>query len=121
MENKIRVGVVVVSSVDFIKWAGVPEAGIPNLVDNPGGMGLVFTSRTCAHRNDSSSSNAFLMLLCELPLPSAEEFPGPSTLAAERACTNLDLISMLPDAEVQKAYLGASSMSKVIRPVHLEP
>lgn len=83
---------VVVSSVDLIKWSGISEAAIPDLIDNPFGMGFVFTGRASLHRENGSSTDTFLMLLCEFPLSSLEKLACPSAFAAEGTGPNLDKI-----------------------------
>lgn len=76
-------GIFVVSSVNLIKWAGVPKTTIPNFIDYPGSMGFVFASWACSHRKNSSASNTLLMLLRELPLSSAEELARPSAFSTQ--------------------------------------
>jgi hypothetical protein len=84
---------VVVSSVDLIKWPGISEAAIPDLIHNLFGMGFVFAGRASLHRENGSSTDTFLMLLCEFPLSSPEELARPSAFAAERTGPNLDKVS----------------------------
>jgi hypothetical protein len=83
----------VVSSVDLIKGSGVSEAAVPDFINDPLSMGFVFAGWASLHRENSSSANTFLMLLCEFPLSSPEELARPSAFAAERTGPNLDKIS----------------------------
>lgn len=118
--EQYNAGIIVVSSVNLIKWAGVPEATIPHFIDHPGGMGFVFTCRACSHGQNGSAADTLLVLLREFPLPSPKELPRPSALPTERARSNLHLVSGLPCLGNIGPYLGTGRMSKVVRPVNLK-
>jgi hypothetical protein len=78
------------SSIDFVKGPRITKTTFPHLIHDFFGLRFVFAERSCAHGEYCSSSNAFLVLLCEFPLSSSKEFSSPSTLAAEGTCADLN-------------------------------
>ena len=69
------------SPVDLVERSCIRETAVPHLVDDPCGVGFIFTMRSTRDRQSSSSSYTLLVLLRKLPLASGEELPGPSTFS----------------------------------------
>lgn len=80
---------IVVSSVDLVEGSGVSKTAVPYFIYNLLCMGFILACWPCSYRQDRSSSNTLLMLLCELPLAPPEELARPPTFTAEGACSNL--------------------------------
>ena len=72
------------SSVYFIKGSGVCETAVPDFVNDPFSMILVFAIWSTHHREYCTPSHTLLMLLRNLELASREKLSRPPTLAAER-------------------------------------
>lgn len=79
------------STVDLVERPGVPEATIPNFVDDFLRMRFIFAARSCHYRQHGSPPDTLLMLLCEFPYPSLEELSRPSALSTQRTGPNLGM------------------------------
>lgn len=81
-------------SVNLVKRPGVSETAFPDFVDDLFGLRPVFAEGSRLDRQNGSSADALLMLLCELPLPASEELARPSAFSAQRTRTNLHVLAL---------------------------
>lgn len=87
------------SSENLIKWAGIIEATVPNLVHSFCRLHLIASDLWPDHHaSRCPPPHAFLQLLCDLPLIALEELVCPSTLATQRRCADLSA-SLMPHVE----------------------
>lgn len=75
--------------VDFFKWSLVVETRVPDLVDDFGGLDVVFTRWSVHDGLDGSHPDAVLELLGEGPVSSGYGFSRPAAFTAEHGGSDL--------------------------------
>lgn len=73
-----------VSPVNLIEGPRIRETAVPDFIDNPCCMFSIFANRSGHYRKHGSSPHTFLVLVCQFPLASCEEFSRPPAFAAQR-------------------------------------
>jgi hypothetical protein len=71
------------SPIYLIKGSRVLEAAVPDLVDDPCGVHVVFDARPRHHGECGATPHAVLELLCYAPLVLGEELAGEAAFAGE--------------------------------------
>jgi hypothetical protein len=108
----------------------ITETTFPHFIYHFFGVSVILAERSSAYRYYCSSSNAFLMLLRELPLSSPEEFSRPATFAAEGASANLPRAVVSNQLDLnhgssmepkKNTYFSACCMPQITIPVQFKP
>lgn len=102
-------------SVDLVERSRVVEAALPHLVDDLLRMCLVFDLRSCLHGQLGASAHTSLELFRDAPLIPCEELACETTLSAQSACADLQMLVSTICCPVAMPYLQTSLMSQIVR------
>lgn len=69
--------------VDLVERTGVLETGVPDLVNDLGGLYVILATWSVHDRTDGAVADAVLVLLGDGEVVADEELAGPSALAAQ--------------------------------------